>query len=487
MQESKYTTINTKSLFEELTSDNKNLRITEKGLCLQRRVLKFDMGSLSDPNTNLLSNTYISKKTKSILTSHEVYDETKFSTCYNDPEKVVENSEGVVVDKETFYVIGTFDAPRGEKKEDLVALEKEDLKNASNYYIYKKLGLLQVENCPGPGKNNTGNYKGIYCSKAIDSRVQQTRWYRFTLEGKFPEGTNVEFHYYISDEPKNVENINWEDWENWKYWKDWEKGLSGSSAIQGEKIRDAIFRTETKGRYLWFRITLIGTEDLSPEIYSVTIFFPKVSYLEYLPPVYREDFANSDFLDRFLAIFESLFFDIDFTIDHLSRWLDAAGTPLEFLYWLGSWIGVEQGRVESLYRKEVPETKQREYIFQAVSMYKERGTRAGLENLILFYTGKKPIIIENLPFECTKGNTENENWKKDQNVINESNFGRCNLSFLVLFKEELDEDEKVLIRNIIEAEKPAHTTYKLLELRFCLDGNTYLGINTKLPPLTPLV
>lgn len=460
MQESKYITINTKSLFEEFTSGNENLEITKKGLRLQSRIRELvNIKSWADLDPDFLRNhTFYRisiKNTNLILTSHKAFGEIQS------------------LDLSRYF---------DEEVKNVVVLETES--NIRNETL--KGSLYLIENSPldlGPldlGSDKPDEIKGFCYSKAIDSRVQQTRWYRFTLEGKFPEGTNVEFHYYISDEevkelPKNVL---------------WEKGLSGSSAIQGEKIRDAIFRTETKGRYLWFKITLIGTEDLSPEIYSVMIFFPKVSYLEYLPSVYREDVANNDFLDRFLAIFESLFFDIDFTIDHLSRWLDAAGTPLEFLYWLGSWIGVEQGRVESLYRKEIPEAKQREYISQAVSMYKERGTKTGLENLISFYTGKEPIIIENLPFECTKGSTENENWKKDQNVINEideTKLGRSNFSFLVLFKEELDEDEKVLIRNIIEAEKPAHTTYKLLELRFCLDGNTYLGINTKLPPLTPLV
>ncbi|MCO5382521.1 MAG: hypothetical protein NHB15_10865 [Methanosarcina barkeri] len=74
-----------------------------------------------------------------------------------------------------------------------------------------------------------------------------------------------------------------------------------------ERKRDALFQTEREGRYLWFRITLVGTEKFSPEVSAVTIFFPKVSYLEYLPSVYSENPANRDFLDRFLAIFESLF------------------------------------------------------------------------------------------------------------------------------------------------------------------------------------
>ena len=47
-------------------------------------------------------------------------------------------------------------------------------------------------------------------------------------------------------------------------------------------------------------------------------------------------------------------------------------------------------------------------------MYKERGTRKGLEDLIFLYTGKKPIIIENLPAVCTKVNNGQDNRKDNK-------------------------------------------------------------------------
>jgi phage tail-like protein len=312
-------------------------------------------------------------------------------------------------------------------------------------------------------------------------------------------------------------------------WEKWEEGLPGSSAIQGEKKRDALFRTERKGRYLWFGITLTGTEKLSPIISSVIVFFPKVSYMDYLPSVYREDVVNRDFLDRFLAVFESLFYEIDFTIDHLSGWFDAEGTPPEFLEWLGSWVGAYQGRGERINIKKVPETKRREFVSHAVSLYRKRGTRTGLEDLLFFYTGKKPTIIENFLIRCVKENAGNENRKGDQKERNGSQkanlnpnkenekseqsnflyfppeeamvslpygkwagkmevplydllFGREKLSFCVLFEEKLEETELEIVKNIIEEEKPAYTTYKIkvLEPWFCLDGHTYLGVNTEL-------
>lgn len=476
MQESKYITINTKSLFEELKLCKKNLEITEKGLRLQRRLLMLHIENLSNPHDFLTKHTfYINQETKSSLESHKDSKEPSFPPLPDDPAKVIENLEGRAIYEENkeLYVIGTFEAPLAERKEHLVAFEENDFKILKD--TGKKLVLLIGENGPfesSDPKKTDEIRKGIYYSKAVDSGIEKNQWYRFILEGSFPRGTNIEFDYYISDDPDYEKALKTHKSKCEQGQLDgWEKGLPGSSAIQGEEKRDALFRTEKKGRYLWFRITLVGTDKLSPVISSGMLFFPKISYLEYLPSVYREDFANSDFLDRFLAIFESLFFEIDFTIDHLSRWLDAAGSPPEFLEWLGSWTGADQGRAEGLYRKEVPEAKQREYISQAVSMYRNRGTKKGLENLIFFYTGKKPIIIDIIPF-CTKGNKENGEEHRS--------FRKNNFSFFVLFKEGLEEDERELIRNIIEEEKPAHTTYKLIEHCFDLNKDVYLGVNTKL-------
>jgi phage tail-like protein len=460
------------------------------------------------------------------------------------PENIYFDAEGLlhVFDDETGYFIvrkdGAFEKQDIPPSTQALIRRRRTRDSGKNIYLIsedgKRLKFLEyiVENSPDP----EGVYKGTYFSKHVDSKIHKNQWYRFVLEGNIPRGTTVEFHYYISDELLDENKL--KDFPESK----WEDGLLGSSAIQGEEKRDALFRTQREGQYIWFKLTLVGTEEYSPVISSVTIFFPKVSYLEYLPSVYREDYLNRDFLDRFLAIFESLFFEIDFTIDHLSRWFDAAGTPPDFLEWLGSWVGASQVREDSTDKKKVPEAIQREFISRAVSMYRDRGTRKGLENLILLYTGKKPIIIENFPVYCLEGIAEDENLNENPNKRDENNnwnynrenetlrrnykqvdenqkknegsekenylffppqetivqfpdikgsgktefplqevlFGKEYFSFFVLFKEKMEEAELEIIRNIIEEEKPALTTYKVkaLEPWFYLDGHTYLGVNT---------
>ncbi len=449
-----------------------------------------------------------------------------------EPENIYVDTEGklhIFDSKAGYFVLGTDGI--AEKMDITSSMQgmvsrKRAHDSKNNMYLISETGtrLRLLEYVKEYSPDPEGAFKGTYLSKPVDSQVQKTRWYRFMLEGSFPSGTTVEFHYYVSDEFLDENELRGLPESKW------EEGLPGSSVVQGETKRDALFHTKCEGRYLWFRITLVGTEKLSPEVSAVTIFFPKVSYLEYLPSVYSENPANRDFLDRFLAIFESIFFEIDFTIDHLGRWFDAAGTPPGFLEWLSSWVAANQGRGEKITLRKVSEAKQREFISHAVSMYRNRGTRQGLEDLIFLYTRKKPIIIENLPAGCIKRRSESESRKENkrdesqkgedsknespkkirnpeqkkflffppeeegvknpdrkgngrrENSLHDILYGGENFSFVVLFEEKPEEAELELIKDIIEEEKPAYTTYrvKVLEPWFYLDGHTYLGKNTML-------
>ena len=61
----------------------------------------------------------------------------------------------------------------------------------------KKLVYLKYNKINRPDKS--GLFSGHYISKPINSARLKTRWHRFLLEGRFEEGTQVDFSYYISD------------------------------------------------------------------------------------------------------------------------------------------------------------------------------------------------------------------------------------------------------------------------------------------------
>lgn len=367
------------------------------------------------------------------------------------------------------------------------------------YVINDKDKLVLLDHNELNLQNKNGYFEGIYVSKPIDSQISGTYWHRLLLEGEFEKGTQVDFQYFVSNnKDKGPKDLNLNEWHNC---------ISKGSAIQGSNKRDALFIDNIKGRYLWFKIILSGTEKLSPVVKSVTIFFPRVSYLDYLPDIYQEDPARKGLLERFLAIFESIFYEIDFTIDHISRYFDTRGAPPEFLSWLASWLDVSID-------EDWPEDKKRLFIRNAISLYKKRGTRECLEESIELFTGKKPFVIErfqafkgctgsfsqpcsnenkmSFPFqeniffppdslkvkECPE-NADNGDEVKEELLIDKL-YGTERFSFCVLLTDpDLDATAQSRIMRIIDEQKPAHTSYelKVLEPRFYLDMHTYLEIN----------
>jgi phage tail-like protein len=121
-------------------------------------------------------------------------------------------------------------------------------------------------------------------------------------------------------------------------------------------------------------------------------YYPRLSYLRYLPAVYQEDPASREFLERFLAMFETVFGDLEATIERLPEFLDPGSTPPGFLDWLAQWLnlGVEE---------EWSAAVKRRLILNAGRLYEKKGTPAGLAEFIEIVTGRRPLIRESFDVE----------------------------------------------------------------------------------------
>lgn len=148
------------------------------------------------------------------------------------------------------------------------------------------------------------------------------------------------------------------------------------------------------------------------------------SYLQYLPPIY----GDHPFLGRFLLGFEAMWAPIEQAADHFDLYVDPDTSPSTFIEELAAWLGLT---LDEKWPLETTRTLLRE----AGELYLWRGTRRGLSRHLEIYTGAKPEIEE----------------PKDQ-----GNHFRVSL--------ELVGDRSVqreTVERIIEANKPAHTTYEL--------------------------
>ncbi|NOY64219.1 MAG: hypothetical protein GXO97_02290 [Nitrospirae bacterium] len=364
-----------------------------------------------------------------------------------------------------------------------------------NIYIINgagdKLSVLEYRQVISSDSN--GNYRGEYISFCIDSHRMNTPWHRFSMEGEFPEGTRIRFLYRVSDaymEPPEVFGLQESEWTD---------ALPGDASGQGREKREGLFLNNNKGRYLWFKLILTGTAEASTAVRTLNLYYPRMAYTEMLPALYREDPSSGDFIERFLSIFESLIYETDYEIAHISRYMDALGAPPEYLDWLGRWLSM---RFHDLLTAE----QKRNLLTRAMELYKMRGTCQGIEEIVRIITGHSPFVVEKISVEDHPGETCEPDelaltWCECQRdtifgpspdatvkcgereiKLSELLYGKDPFSFCVFLKERVTPQLLSVIKEMIEDFKPAHTSASIKELEpwFYLDGHTYLGINTVL-------
>jgi phage tail-like protein len=106
-------------------------------------------------------------------------------------------------------------------------------------------------------------------------------------------------------------------------------------------------------------------------------------YLQDLPTIYQD----SDFLGRFLLIFENIWEPLEARQDHLDLLFHPSTCPAELLPWLAGLLGIELDR-------HWGEGQRRAMIAEAYELYRWRGTRYGLTRLLEIATGMAVEISE---------------------------------------------------------------------------------------------
>jgi len=146
--------------------------------------------------------------------------------------------------------------------------------------------------------------------------------------------------------------------------------------------------------------------------------------INYLPGIY-----HTDFMSRFLALFESILTPIEWNIDNFDLYLDPGTAPESFLPWLANWYQVGFDSTWS-------EAQRRSLLSEARNLYARRGTKWALTRLLEIYTGRTPEIIE-----------------FDKNL--------APYTFIVRLPMRAGEVNPELITRLIDANKPAYTNYAL--------------------------
>lgn len=98
-------------------------------------------------------------------------------------------------------------------------------------------------------------------------------------------------------------------------------------------------------------------------------------------------FADDDLAHRFVAGLDEVLAPILNVLDCLDTYFRPSLAPLDFVAWLGGWIGAETDGTE-------PEERLRAAVAAAAYLHRIRGTRKGLSETVRLAFGVEPEITE---------------------------------------------------------------------------------------------
>lgn len=307
---------------------------------------------------------------------------------------------------------------------------------------------------------------GTFYSLAFDSTKEGTLWHKLVVDSDIPNDSQVVISYYVSD--SRAFSVDEPDIDELVRRKDRDNLETINWTTLRTNPKDALINTG-RGRYLWLKIQLIANDRFTPVIKSICVHFPFTSYMDYLPAVYSENEKSKEFLERFLALFQTFFLSTENKIDNISSYFDVDAVSGEYLQWMAQWLSIS-------YDTNWSEDKLRELIKRAPQLYKKRGTRSGILELVELFLGEKPVIVEQFQFRHIK----DENLLKDLEML----YGEDSFTFHIILRWDQIQDKSQLdvLKRLVEANTPAHTKVNivLLQEHMILGVHTYLEINSKL-------
>ena len=187
----------------------------------------------------------------------------------------------------------------------------------------------------------------------------------------------------------------------------------------------------------------------------VTIQVARVSWVRYLPAVYRQrQPGETHFLTDYLWIFQQLLDTVNRRIDNVHQLFNPSTTPPEFLPWLASWFAIS-------FHEGMSDAHRRLILREAPGLFRIRGTRGALVRLVKLFTGLDVTIEENRwPYKGFRIGVAST-VGLDTMILPEISMSQTFVGQLPKSFQEIGEDLLLRLHRVIEAEKPANTNYFL--------------------------
>lgn len=319
---------------------------------------------------------------------------------------------------------------------------------------------------------------GVFISYAFDSMEHETVWHRLKLSADIPQNALMRVWVYSSD--NLYMNLPYSDEKGEtklfldSYFSD--ETIATSKKIEVFKYLGAEVHENPSdlllfgysGRYLWICIELINYGKENIVLNEAKIEFPRVSFVDYLPQIYRGGVQKDTFLARYIGVFQSIYLDLQEKIDDAPLNFDPKMTDPQILEWLADWFSIEDDIIWG-------EERLRVILKNAVRLYKLKGTKRAVSEMVKIYAGVDPIIVEQFD---VLDNQFYENSKKHV----ENLYGKDGYIFSVIISSEYIKaaDSYAELMKLINRFKPIDTECNLVILNdnIYLDHHCYLGVNS---------
>ena len=265
-----------------------------------------------------------------------------------------------------------------------------------NYFVinkqldYERGYLSGLEYRKGRLRLQKDAEKGCFFSRVFDSQDDGCIWHRFTLDIGMRIGSGLRTSFYCFDSPELV----------WKNRRTTAAELLRDPQITPEEKREAmepwcalraagrsdILLHETAGRYMVVEVDLERRE-ADNSVGDMCLWFPKETWMSYLPGIYSRHQDPGEFTDRFLSIFQSIQDDREQDIRVSAGMLHPASADRRLLEELAGWYDLKD-----LYLW--PDSRLRALVMSAPELLKKRGTVAGLKEYLRLYLGEEAMVDE---------------------------------------------------------------------------------------------
>jgi phage tail-like protein len=178
------------------------------------------------------------------------------------------------------------------------------------------------------------------------------------------------------------------------------------------------------------------------------------SMVQYLPQVYQQSAPDGSFLRGYLYIIQQISDSVAQHIAHAYELFDPRTARQDFLPWVASWLAITLS-------PDWGELQRRQMLLAATRLFPYRGTAYSIQEFVRIYTGAAVTVEENTwPYQGFRVGVASA-VGLDSVILPPMNLAHCFVVRLDRPSSEVSDAEVIKIHQIIQLQKPAHTSYYL--------------------------